>query len=338
MPNLEYWQKWFFIEGIPLAIFTIFALVASVNFVVVKTCCRKSHVNTRSEDRMQWSIYMGMCLGLFYYLYLYITRTALTIFQCSPTDPPEPDGSEYMEAVFIQCWKDPQHQLLVPFALVAIAVYGLAYPILVFFLLYRNRDTIRHDQLLRALQTGDNRSTGQHTFFFRRKYATLYYRFKPKVYFWVLVILGRKLLLSFTALMFRKTPGFQLAMALLVVFTAYALQVKHSPYMSPSEREKVLQWHENLARHGSELHGKLATELSRARKALARDSRSRKRKRVEVTAYFVNYNSVEMVLLASAFLICLAGVMFESKKFNDTGNEAQVEALTWLVIIIVAVR
>ena len=142
------------------------------------------------------------------------------------------------------------------------------------YLIFKNRDLVRQDQLLRALNTGDTKETGKMAYDFRRKYATLYYRFKPRVYFWVLVILGRKLLLAFTALMFQKTPGFQLAMALLVIFTGYALQVKHSPYMSPSEKVKVLDWHDNLAKHGDDLHGKLATELAQAKQVMAAQRRS----------------------------------------------------------------
>ena len=339
MPDMTYDQKWFIIESIPLVLIGAFLVSAGLNFLFLRVCCHSKWVNTKSEDRFKVVRYFAMCLGLFYYLYLYITRTALTVFQCSPTDPPEPDGREYMQAVFVPCWEEGSLQvLLVPFALIAIATYGMGYPLVVGYLIFKNRDLVRQDQLLRALNTGDTKETGKMAYDFRRKYATLYYRFKPRVYFWVLVILGRKLLLAFTALMFQKTPGFQLAMALLVIFTGYALQVKHSPYMSPSEKVKVLDWHDNLAKHGDDLHGKLATELAQAKQVMAAQRRSRTNRRVEVAAYFVNYNNVEMILLASAFFICLIGVMFESKRFNTVEADAQKEALTYIAILIIVGR
>ena len=43
--------------------------------------------------------------------------------------------------------------------------------------------------------------------------------------------------------MFRANPGFQLALCLLMLFLFYILQIKHRPYMSTSERLKVIEEH-----------------------------------------------------------------------------------------------
>ncbi len=67
----------------------------------------------------------------------------------------------------------------------------------------------------------------------------MYYHFRPNYWYWICVVLGRKLFIAFTALMFAKNPGFQFAMALLVLFICYALQVRNAPYMSMSERVEV---------------------------------------------------------------------------------------------------
>ena len=53
----------------------------------------------------------------------------------------------------------------------------------------------------------------------------MYYHFRPDYWFWIIIILGRKLLIAVTALMFNKNPAFQMAIALLVLFICYALQV-----------------------------------------------------------------------------------------------------------------
>jgi hypothetical protein len=57
----------------------------------------------------------------------------------------------------------------------------------------------------------------------------LYYHFKPGKWYWESVITMRKFLIAFTSLMFRQIPSYQLAIALLVLFTAYVLHVIHWP-------------------------------------------------------------------------------------------------------------
>ena len=50
-----------------------------------------------------------------YFLYLFLTRTTLDVFNCAPTDPP--DGKLYLQAVFEECGKKGGVQLtLLPWA------------------------------------------------------------------------------------------------------------------------------------------------------------------------------------------------------------------------------
>ncbi len=58
----------------------------------------------------------------------------------------------------------------------------------------------------------------------------MYYHFRPDCWYWILMILGRKLMIAVTSLMFNKNPAFQMAIALLVLFVCYALQVRGTPY------------------------------------------------------------------------------------------------------------
>ena len=54
---------------------------------------------------------------------------------------------------------------LMPFAVLGLVFYVMGYPALVATLLYRNRDQMREDQLLRAMGTGDTRLTNPHGVF-----------------------------------------------------------------------------------------------------------------------------------------------------------------------------
>jgi hypothetical protein len=60
------------------------------------------------------------------------------------------------EVVFEPCGVPGGVQMtLIPFAVCGLVIYTIGYPSLVFAILYRNRDRIMEDQLLRA----DNRGT-----------------------------------------------------------------------------------------------------------------------------------------------------------------------------------
>ena len=59
--------------------------------------------------------------------------------------------------------------------------------------------------------------------------ARVYYHFRPDFWFWIIVILLRKISIAATALMFSSNPAFQMALALLFLFICYALQVCLGP-------------------------------------------------------------------------------------------------------------
>ncbi len=63
------------------------------------------------------------------------------------------------------------------------------------------------------------------------------------------------------------SPAAQMAVALLIMFSSYALQVRYSPYMSPSEHTEIVAHHERMALAGHRMHVLLA---SRVREVLAR--------------------------------------------------------------------
>jgi hypothetical protein len=163
---------------------------------------------------------------------------------------------------------------LMPWAVIALLAYTFGYPAFLAQLFYRKRELIMEDQLLRAKGVGDDRLTNPHALSFRKRFSRTYYQFKPTLFYWVLAIILRKFFIAFTSLMFRQNSAFQLAAALLVMFLAYAAQVRFQPYMSPSEREAVLKEHLELS-YTSPLHARLRAILagieSRGRKKTHRN-------------------------------------------------------------------
>merc|ERR1711871_705913 len=197
-------------------------------------------------------------------------RRALEIFNCNPSEPD--DGFRYTQLADEECdggmcrCNDPNHiqmRLILP-ALLALLVYTAGFPVIIYVILQKNKKLVKEDQLLRTLDTGDTPGTGGDAYHIRRRYHKLYYHFKPGKWYWIVLILLRKAGIVFAGLMFRANPGFQLSLIMLVLFTAYVMQVKHQPYMSTVQRKEVILDHQEKAKNGHPLHMTLAARLREA--------------------------------------------------------------------------
>ena len=283
-----------------------------------------------------------------YIFYIYLVRNVLDVFNCAPTDPD--DGHTYLQAVFVQCGVPGGVQLfLVPFGVIAIFVYVIGYPVVIGVILYRNRELIMEDQLLRAKGTGYDRLTNPNAYEMRKRYRNVYYQFKPDYIYWAEAILLRKFLLAVTYIMFNRNSAFQLAAALLVMFLAYVAQVRVQPYMSPGAYDVSIKAHETAAAAGSAVHGRLRERIARV------EARGRKNTRRNIlaaggavdlsavmgilTSWLFDYNTVEAVLLFSAVIVALMGLMFASQDMPAyAGYYAQstdaITAVTLAVIIL----
>lgn len=341
IPDLGYVTKWLIIEALPLAALSIFAMLHVILYL------KKRIIQGRKKNvHRHISTMIATALVMMYLLYLYLTRTILDVFNCSPTDPP--DGKQYLEVVFEECGKPGGVQrTLLPLAIPAMAIYTFGFPILVAYLLHRNRYLIMQDQLLRAQDLGRSRLENPHAYDLRKRCHRLYYQFRPQFWYWMLVVIGRKFCIAFTSLMFNKNPGFQLAMALLVMFVAYALQVKFSPFMSPSDHQAVLREHAMNVKAGStlaiQLNAQIQDILARGKKRgqhtmrLDDTSVSRARQAGQAAKRFLlNYNTFESTLLFCSVVVTLSGVMFESKAlatdhFTTHKNVITVTVMTVLI-------
>jgi hypothetical protein len=349
-------------------------LVAGVLFLGSTVC---KHLSDRiimkktKTDKFYLSKMIGVFMLLMYYLYLMTARAALQIFNCNPSEPD--DGFLYTQFADEECdggmcrCNDPNHiqvRLIFP-AVLALFVYTLGYPVLVYLVLRANKHLVKEDQLLRTLNTGDTPGTNKYAYHIRRRFHKLYYHFKPGKWYWIVIIIMRKAGIVVAGLMFRANPGFQLSLILLVLFSAYVVQVKHQPYMSTAQRKTVILDHQEKAKNGHPLHVGLAARIAEAvaiakggganniqrskQFSLGSESTMRRDEQVENAKrrkaknqkreYFWDYNTVEQVLLSCGIFVCLSGVMFESDRFTadegKVGNEPGKATFEWQREVIV---
>jgi hypothetical protein len=341
--EFDFESKWSLIQSIPLIGFAIFMTLHWGKWFH-KRCIK----NRRNKLHTHIHTMIGTCITLLYYGYLYLVRTNLDIFNCGPTEPD--DGFEYLQVVFVAC-NEPGglHLRLLPWAVVCFIAYGMGYPALIAYILMRGRQSAVEDQLLRAANTGTSRKTNPNCYDFRKRYHKMYYNFKPDFVHWILVILCRKFFIAVSAIIFRRNATFQMAMMLMVLFASYATHVVFKPYMSTSEMSGVLELH---ARRIAEAEGTAYVpgqasagggggggggggHRPKGRKALKLGDTTVPTM-ADVTkntaVYFFNYNTVEAVMLASAILICLSGIMFNSGQYDNHRYEGQQSALTAFVL------
>ena len=373
IPDLDYWIKWAGIMALPIGAFVLLSLVSCAKIIHERRATRGSwHV------RKQLSSVIALYLMTFYYLYLAVTRRALDIFNCNPSTPS--DGYLYTEFTSTKCEGglckcyipgSLQSMLVTPAALF-IALYTVGFPLFIGCIIYKHRDSIMEDQVLRAhdlLSSATKGSDKAHEV--RKRYHKMYYHFKPQKIYWILVIISRKLGIAVAGLMLRQNPGFQLAVCLCILFICYVAQVKHKPYMSTSQRQEVVRDHrekvkqfEKLHRRNEKkpallkLHKRIETHLQQALE-LKRDQEAKKiRSQTNRTAaqelkltdgteaneegnaveksFYFDYNTVECVLLGSAILVCLSGIMFENERFKVRDDLMyQKDVITYLVVFVI---
>jgi hypothetical protein len=117
-------------------------------------------------------------------------------------------------------------------------------------------------------------------------------------------------------------------MMLLVLFAAFAVHVKNNPYFSHSDRSKVLREHEEKIATDP-LHASLETDIRILQKQNSRKGARSARRFFDAAsvskdpidyAFLValDYNFVEAVMLGSAIIVCLSGLMFSSSRFSGS--------------------
>lgn len=152
--------------------------------------------------------------------------------------------------------------------------------------------------------------------------------------------------------MFRQVGAYQLSMALLVLFLAFVLHTQHLPYLTHRNREAVVQEHLAKAVAGDPLHASIEADMLEVEKKNTRKRQklnvfqsivaARERKdsmAVLVVLWIFDANTVEAILLASAILVNLSGVMFDSARFagdNYFVNLQEYKALAYSAILLIS--
>jgi len=344
VPNINYEQKFYFIMLTPLALFTLL-LAGNTFYVAYKYCIlgrkRKDLLNHTSTLK-------SSALILMYFFYLYLTRTVMDVFNCTPTIPPSynSNGSliKYMSVQFEQCGKPGGLQLrLMPFAIIALVIYSLGFPVALAILLYKNHTLIILDQLLRAKGVHSDRFNNPHAYTIRKAFSRLYYQFKPHFFYWSLMVLARKFCIAITSVIFATNSSFQMAACLLILFLAYSAQSQFRPFMCYDDFDEVLETHTNLANY-LPLHNQIRAMMADTE---TRNTRTRHKNiltragTIDKTAlfnsigrWFFNYNTVESTMLFSGVIVCLMGIMYQSETITSGQDTTGQDAITGVILTV----
>merc|ERR1711968_39031 len=168
----------------------------------------------------------------------------------------------------------------------------------------------------------------------RKHYGKLYEDFTPELYFWRLVLIARKLLLIMTVFLPSDAPTFQAASALLILFFFFVLHVKYRPYMkreslpenqfnNQGERQVVMSGIDTKIvpdhirktvskqeqSHNARKRWRKAIMLARTEARWQKQTKSHLK---DVFEWLYDYNSLEMLAMASNIIILLFGLMIKT--------------------------
>ena len=168
-----------------------------------------------------------------------------------------------------------------------------------------------------------------------------------------MIIILRKLSISCTGLLFRDNPAFQMALLLLLLFAFFCLQILHRPFMSPSEKNEVIQNHIDKAENIGDvdekqviLHQQIRNRIRKhqiqhdtnVHVASFNDSNEHSDLAFKyINTYIFDYNTVEACLLSCSIFVCTGGIMFESDRFKDKKEmDWQRDTITYFIIIVIS--
>ncbi len=266
---------------------------------------------TSDQKLPRFTVAISVTMTLVYFLYLTVCRAAFDILNCQTTIPST--GIYYMASRPLEkCYVEGSMQSrLSPIAIVVIVVYGIGFPGAIFLAFYLLRNRIKDDQWLRVHGSGDSYLRNKNLIL-RKSCGQMYRMYQPRFYLWSTLILIRKLLLCAIAVMFRDNPTYQMSGTLSLMFAAFIMQVKAKPYLDSKERAHLLR---------QEAENKILAEILRLERQsmlirasgdsyakLLHQMRSQIDEQDKIISQhrqdFFNLNSVELVLLASAVILC----------------------------------
>lgn len=328
------------------------------HFQLVKEKHDKKHHKVRSAkpgSRSFLASLISMFITTVYFMYLNISRATMDVINCQDTDPPS--GKYYMASQPLEeCGVAGGLQLRVlPAALVFLIFYCVGFPVTVVFVFWLENKQIMSDQILRAHGRGMHPATNPN-YEFRMRFSRLYYQYKPTCYWWIVVIVVRKFAICFAGVALRSSATFQLCFALVVMFSAFVLQVIYHPFLGIRERGNLLREEntKNMQHESKRLRAMLvvqqlmdkdinsddpAFQVQRDQQEKIR-SLDTEREAIDNIInhkhrWWNNENNIELTLLACSVLVPLAGIMFNSRYLEREGTESTKSLITYTVIVVV---
>ena len=348
VPDISYSQKFYFIQSLPLALIGFLGLV-NLGYIGYKAFIK----GRNSKDLMRHvGAFKSAGIIILYFLYLYITRTLLDIFNCAPTIPPTYDSSgnimTYLSVQFEQCGKPGGLQMtLMPVAILGIVFYSIGFPALIGYVLFKHKLNIMFDQLLRAQEEGQDRFENPIAYETRKAYSRLYYQYKPDFFAWALIILGRKFCIALTTVMFVTNAAFQMAVCLLILFIGYSLQTRFNPFMCYTDYEDVIKQHLDAV-SWSKTHMQVNAMLitvhaqNRIRRKTHNNSIFTATGFIDKRALFkamgswmFNYNTVEATMLFCGVIVCLMGIMYQTSTIVAGYDGSNRDVITGVVLFVI---
>ena len=132
-----------------------------------------------------------------------------------------------------------------------------------------------------------------------------------------------------------------------LVLAEHSIKVEAGDTMHVRIHSNILKVQEGELRKPKQKSAKVSFskdsgDLIRAAQHTTRRGKKMTKSDIKTLRYFFDYNSVELTLLFCGILVCLAGIMFESDRFEVDGNAStsmryawQRDSVTYIVIFIV---
>lgn len=191
-----------------------------------------------------------------------LVKNSLSVFDCTQTD----EGLRVLDvdpSIICDRSSDVEYGTMYGWAVLTLPLYSIGIPLLFTGVLYKNRLAIKADQTLREYGSGETTASNPNLKI-RKRYSRLCASlaavlcrcacctdtvtlekladndFRHEKYYWRIVSLTRKLLLSMTTVLANKYPMFQASVSTGVMFGSYVLHSNHLPYMQQRSLAQTL--------------------------------------------------------------------------------------------------
>ena len=246
--SASYIQKWYFVMTLPLQM-AVMMFIMHCAILLRKFVCRKRGSKTKHVATM-----LGIYLVSLNYLFLFLTKKAFEALSCKRLSE---GGPLFLTADPAVSCDGADYLMMKQVAVLSIVAYGIGIPGIYCWLLFGNAGAIKVDQALRIRGLSGSRASNPY-YDMQKRLRRLYFKFRPECYYWALVILARKFLIVVLSAEAGGKPMFAASATVLMLFGAYAAQMKmhpyrthdpdkHDPYLDklagkPIEKDHMAQW------------------------------------------------------------------------------------------------